>query len=133
MTHTKGSKIEAKRIKDERAICRDTSRFKPLKTVKIQEREKQDATQTTDRVTVPPAAVPSDTETTTTNPNTAVQEQQQQPADTVEEHPPNDINNMQEPQYHETDHNKKAAPPTIRRSEHQTKSTYEGRLKDYTK
>ena len=37
--HTKGSQITAKRIKDERTICRDASKFKPLRTVKIQQEE----------------------------------------------------------------------------------------------
>lgn len=37
ITHIKGSQIEAKRIKDERTICWDASKFKPLRHVKVQQ------------------------------------------------------------------------------------------------
>ena len=49
ITHIKGSQIEAKRIKDERPICRDASKFKPLRHVKVQQ----------DKPDIPPAKVPS--------------------------------------------------------------------------
>ena len=45
----KGPQIEAKRIKDERTICRDASKFKPLRHVKVQQ----------DKPNIPPAKVPS--------------------------------------------------------------------------
>ena len=41
ITYIKGSEIQAKRIKDERTICRDASKFKPLRHVKVQQ-EKPD-------------------------------------------------------------------------------------------
>ena len=37
ITYIKGSQIQAKRIKDERTICRDASKFKPLRHVKVQQ------------------------------------------------------------------------------------------------
>lgn len=49
ITHIKGSQIEARRIKDERTICRDASKFKPLRHVKVQQ----------DKPDVLPAKVPS--------------------------------------------------------------------------
>ena len=50
ITHIKGSQIDAKRIKDERTICRDASiKFKPLRHIKVQQ----------DKPDIPPAKVPS--------------------------------------------------------------------------
>ena len=49
ITHIKGSQIDAKRIKDERTICRDASKLKPLRHVKVQQ----------DKPNIPPAKVPS--------------------------------------------------------------------------
>ena len=49
ITYIKGSQTEAKRIKDERTICRDASKFKPLRHVKVQQ----------DKPDIPPAKVPS--------------------------------------------------------------------------
>ena len=50
ITYIKGSQIEAKRIKDERTICRDASKFKPLRHVKVHCRRNPD---------ISPAKVPS--------------------------------------------------------------------------
>ena len=49
ITYIEGSQIEAKRIKDERTICRDASKFKPLRHVKVQQ----------DKPDIPPGKVPS--------------------------------------------------------------------------
>lgn len=49
ITYIKGSQIEAKRIKDEKSICRHASKFKPLRHVKVQQ----------DKPDIPPAKVPS--------------------------------------------------------------------------
>ena len=140
VTQTKGSKIEAKRIKDGRAICRDASRFKPLKTVRTQGQQNQDTTHTAE--TKPghrPHCWNCDSTTistprraehsyhlrrwhhrTTAATNHATEEQT---INTVDEQLPDNIDDT--PQPHDQE------PPTLRRSERQTQSTFDGRWKDY--
>ena len=64
ITETKGSQIKAKRIKDKRMICRDITKFKPLRTVKMQESESGTTRRIKDELTtsIPDTTNPDDPE-----------------------------------------------------------------------
>ena len=120
-----GSTIHARRVKDGKTVCRDASKFKPLRTTYIPARDQQRKTPTA-RPVVPPAAkrqaAPAAAqETTPVVAPTTIQGivTQQVPIVTrqvsIEATPTN--------QTQITDH----------RSQRQTTSTFDGHLKDYTK
>ena len=104
ITRVNGSQIEATRIKDERKICRDASKFKQLNTIKPATQEKEVIVQAKPVV-----------------PFSAASLQQQNPEQ--QQIQPNQEQRQQE---------QEQVQPTLRRSERQRTSTREGKYKDYT-
>ena len=126
-----GSTIHARRVKDGKTVCRDASKFKPLRTTYIPARDQQRKTPTA-RPVVPPAAkcqaAPAAAqETTPVAAPTTIQGIVTQQVPIVTQQVP--IATRQVPV---------EATPTnqtlpLRRSQRQTTSTFDGHLKDYTK
>jgi transposase InsO family protein len=79
VTEIKGSQINAKRIKDERKICRDASKFKPLRTTKPNE-QNPPLNENIPTVSIPDTTEieqPTATPTNIPEPNDSTEKQQQ--------------------------------------------------------